>query len=391
MLMVDNPQAPADAVMVAKLASLGVTPGQIPRWGLTDRWAIGLGRWLADRTVARELGKRPTVRGWLTPPAILGNYGDAYNVRAVVAMIGLGANLPADSIYPSAAVDGDGAVLHGDHRYRMHFAKGMLPPVRAFWSVTAYGADDFFIDNHLGRYALGDRDPLVVNADGSLDLLVQAAPPDAAHATNWLPVRAGEPFMLNARLYWPKAAALDGSWSMPAIEPMDSGLFTLRGRDALRIKTALLKARNAAEVGPRQGFATRRKAVLSATRGEPGQNRQVAPSVALRPGSATPVRSAYRTTQSARDFYAKSSNCGRRAAPRGFMVRYHALRHTHEGLALGGREGLQDAQLHTFDGRQQCRQQFLALSRQPQQPRAPIGTSTRSSICAPSSRRSTPA
>ena len=219
--MVNNPPAASDAAMLAKLARIGIKPGQAPEWNALDRWALALGRWLADRSVARELGRRPTLRGWLTPPALLGNYGDAYSVRAVVAMIGLGANLPADAMYPSAALDGAGASLHGDHRYRIHFAKDALPPVRAFWSITAYGADDFFIDNPLGRYALGDRDPLVYNPDGSLDLLVQAEAPPAAQQRNWLPVRAGQAFLLNARLYWPKAAALDGSWAMPAVERID--------------------------------------------------------------------------------------------------------------------------------------------------------------------------
>ncbi len=217
-LMVDNPPAPADAPMLGKLARLGVAPGTPPQWDTGDRWAVGLGRWIADLTVARELRKRPHVRGWVTPPAILGDYGTAYNIRAVVAMIGLGANLPADATYPSAGVDAQGTPLHGDHRYRIHFAKGALPPVRAFWSVTAYGADDFFIDNPIGRYALGDRDPLVYNPDGSLDLLVQAEAPPPHLLRNWLPVRAGVPFLLNARLYWPQAAALDGSWNMPAVE-----------------------------------------------------------------------------------------------------------------------------------------------------------------------------
>jgi hypothetical protein len=132
--------------------------------------------------------------------------------------VGLGANLPADATYPNARVDGEGQPLHGSQRYRIHFAPGQLPPVRAFWSLTAYGADDFLIANPLNRHALGDRDPLVFNADGSLDLWVQAEPPAAGRRANWLPVKAGEPFLLNARLYWPEAAALDGRWHMPPVQ-----------------------------------------------------------------------------------------------------------------------------------------------------------------------------
>jgi len=221
-LMVDNPPAAADGPMLARLASLGIVPGQPLQWSLRDRWCVALGRWAADFKVARELKKpRQLLRGWATPPANLGQYGTDYATRAAVALVGLGANLPADAIYPNAQVDAQGAALDGSHRYRLHFKAGELPPVRAFWSVTAYGADDYLIDNPLQRHALGDRDALAYNADGSLDLWIQAAAPPADQQRNWLPVRAGAPFLLNARLYGPREAALTGSWSMPAVERLD--------------------------------------------------------------------------------------------------------------------------------------------------------------------------
>jgi hypothetical protein len=222
LLLVNNPPRAADGPMMTQLASLGVRPGQPPQWGWLDRWSVRLGRWIADAGVARELKKpRGLVRGWATPPANLGSYGTDYATRAAVAMVGLGANLPLDAIYPNTRVDQDGLPLDGSRRYRLHFKAGELPPVNAFWSVTAYNAQDFFIDNPLQRYALGDRDALAFNADGSLDLLLQASPPAGKQARNWLPLRAGEPFLLNARLYWPKPAALSGAWGMPAVERMD--------------------------------------------------------------------------------------------------------------------------------------------------------------------------
>ena len=221
-LMVNNPPSAADAPTMAKLSRLGIAPGQAPNWNLMDRWAVSLGRWLADWKVAQELKKpRDLIRGWSTPPALLGNYGRDYKLRAVVAMVGLGANLPADATYPSARVDATGQALDGRHRYRLHFKASELPPVNAFWSITAYGADDFLINNPLYRYALGDRDPLTYNPDGSLDVWVQAQPPQAPMQSNWLPVQADAPFLLNARLYWPQPSALNGSWGMPAIERLD--------------------------------------------------------------------------------------------------------------------------------------------------------------------------
>jgi len=222
LLLVNNPPSAADGPMMVKLSRLGIAPGQPPDWGLPDRLSVSLGRAIADWKVARELKQpRDLVRGWSTPPAILGDYGTYYNTRAVVAMVGLGANLPADAIYPNTRVDATGQPLDGRHRYRLHFDAAELPSVNAFWSVTAYGADDFLIANRIHRHALGDRDRLVFNPDGSLDLYVQAEPPEENRKSNWLPVKAGEPFLLNARLYWPKPAALDGRWGMPAVERID--------------------------------------------------------------------------------------------------------------------------------------------------------------------------
>lgn len=221
-LMVDNPPTSAEAPMMRRLAALGVAPGRPLRWSALDRWSASLGRWIADRAVARRLRNPPNlVRGWLTPPSILGRYGTNYEVRGAVAMVGLGANLPVDAMYPSARVDARGGALHGSHRYRIHFAAGALPPVNAFWSVTAYGADQALLDTGTGRFAVGDRDALRPNPDGSLDLWVQATPPEGEARANWLPVRAGTPFLLNARLYWPRPEALRGAWSMPAVERLD--------------------------------------------------------------------------------------------------------------------------------------------------------------------------
>lgn len=220
-LMRDNPPRPQDAPMLRKLQRLGVAPGQPPQWGLSDRWAAALGRRIADWRIAQELRRpRELHNGWQTPPDILGRYGTAYNIRAVVALVGLGANPPEDALYPNTRVDTEGRPLSGDARYRLRFAPGSAPPVKAFWSVTAYGTDDFLQNVPARRHAVNSHDPLVPNPDGSIDLLIQATPPASATA-NWLPVRAGEPFLLNARLYWPEADALTGRWHMPGVERLD--------------------------------------------------------------------------------------------------------------------------------------------------------------------------
>ena len=217
-LMRDHPPRAQDAAMLRKLARLGIAPGQGPDWNWSQRMAVRLGRWIADRRLAQELDKtRAAPSGWQTPPDVLGDYGVAYNIRAAVARVGLGANAPKDALYPQARVDRQGQALHGRHRYRLRFEAGSLPPVRAFWSITAYGVDDYLLHVPGARHAIKSSDPLVFNRDGSLDLLIQAARPSSPHS-NWLPVLADQGFVLNARLYWPATPALQGSWQMPALE-----------------------------------------------------------------------------------------------------------------------------------------------------------------------------
>lgn len=216
----DQPPRPQDAPMMRKLARLDITPGHAPDWDWNDRQALRLGRWIADRRLGQELAKdRAAPSGWQTPPDVLGDYGTGYNIRAAVARVGLGANLPQDALYPQARVDSQGRELDGRYAYRLRFESGALPPVQAFWSVTAYGPDDYLLDVPGSRHAIKSSDPLVFNPDGSLELRIQATPPATAPA-NWLPVRADRPFVLNARLYWPASTALQGQWQMPALERM---------------------------------------------------------------------------------------------------------------------------------------------------------------------------
>ena len=113
--------------------------------------------------------------------------------------------------------DAAGELLNGASHYRVHFNKGNLPPVRAFWSLTAYDQGGYFIANPLNRYAIGDRDALKFNDDGSLDLYIQAQSPGASLESNWLPSGDG-PFNLTIRLYWPENAILNGTWHPPAPE-----------------------------------------------------------------------------------------------------------------------------------------------------------------------------
>lgn len=221
-LMKDNPPAAADAPMVSKLASIGVVSGQpfdINKQGGEVAKAIADG--VEDgRKRVLELGHNPgnmkMANGWLITTSDMGTYGTNYDARAGVALVGLGANLLADAMYPIVRADGSGQPLNGANKYVIHFDKGQIPPANAFWSLTMYNSRQFFVANPINRYAIGDRDKLKFNPDGSLDIYVQHDAPSKDKISNWLPADAGS-FNIIMRLYWPKEAVTSGTWTPPAV------------------------------------------------------------------------------------------------------------------------------------------------------------------------------
>jgi hypothetical protein len=146
----------------------------------------------------------------------MGVYGNYYLKRAIVAMVGLGANQPEDAIYPLNYADADGKALDGNNNYVLHFEKDELPPVEAFWSVTMYDRDGFQCANSIDRFAISSWMPLKTNSDGSLDLFIQNEHPGAERESNWLPAPNG-PLGVTMRLYAPNRGALNGDWNPPPI------------------------------------------------------------------------------------------------------------------------------------------------------------------------------
>jgi hypothetical protein len=156
---------------------------------------------------------------WQMNTDTMGVYGDYYLKRAVVAMLGLGANQPEDAIYPINIGDANGKPLLGQNKYVMHFDKNNLPPVDAFWSLTMYDEGGFQTANPINRFAIGDRDALKYNPDGSLDLYLQHDNPGPGKESNWLPSPASGTLGITLRLYAPKPDVLEGRWAPPPVQP----------------------------------------------------------------------------------------------------------------------------------------------------------------------------
>ena len=166
--------------------------------------------------------KMPTIarvrNGWSMNTDTMGVYGDFYLKRAIIAMAGLGANQPEDAVYPLNVSDAEGKPVTAKNNYVLHFGKNDLPPADAFWSLTMYDAEGFQVANPINRFAIGDRDALKFNADGSLDIYIQNESPGRDQESNWLPAPKSGELGLTLRLYAPRAQVLDGRWNPPAIE-----------------------------------------------------------------------------------------------------------------------------------------------------------------------------
>lgn len=216
---------PQEQAMIGDLEALGLTrqhgfrperltPGQLA--------ALVRGYESAKAEVARASLRLGVERnGWTT------NYrgprfGTDYLLRAAVAKDQIFVAVPEEAVYPIARVDAQGRKLDGRHRYRIRFAPGQLPPVDAFWSITAYDDTGFMIANAANRYSVGDRtDGLVVGKDGSVSIELAATTPATGEAANWLPIAPDAPFYLMMRLYRPRQTVLDQSWVPPAIERIE--------------------------------------------------------------------------------------------------------------------------------------------------------------------------
>lgn len=221
-LMKDNPPAAADAPMVAKMAELGIVPGQpfdINKLGSATADALQSVPKEGFKKIMDHFRNAGTDEGGWVFTTKTGIYGTDYIQRALITAIGLGANRPQDAVYPTSEVDADGKPYNGANKYVMHFEKGKMPPADGFWSLTMYNGDYFFAANPLNRFTLSARNALKKNADGSVDLYIQNENPGSAKESNWLPAPEGK-FILMMRLYWPKEkppSIIDGTWHPPAV------------------------------------------------------------------------------------------------------------------------------------------------------------------------------
>jgi hypothetical protein len=233
-----SPTHPSEKTLMARFAKLGIGPGlRFDAASLSPELCAAVEAGMADAWQSFGTFKATQIdTGRVTSGDLFGTrqfLKNDYMRRMTGAVIGIYGNTKQEAMYPVYFVDSAGGKLDGARsRYTLRFARGQLPPVDAFWSLTMYELPSSLLSaNPIGRYLLNSpmlpamkRDP-----DGGLTLIVQHDSPRKDLESNWLPAPDG-PFWMVLRLYRPKAAALERTWKEPAVRAVPAVAGTGAGK-----------------------------------------------------------------------------------------------------------------------------------------------------------------
>jgi hypothetical protein len=163
--------------------------------GLAATWATAV-----RGTTDGSIGDGPWRTSLLTGSSESGPYP-----RAFIAVHALLALSREETVYYIAKDDSDGHALDGHCSYRV---EGRDPPTR-WWSITAYGADDFLIKNTADRYSVS-MNSVTRHADGTFAVTLSQKQVEG----DWIPV-AAERFDLMIRLYNPNPPVIADPAGVP--------------------------------------------------------------------------------------------------------------------------------------------------------------------------------
>jgi hypothetical protein len=231
--MTENPpNVPSQQGLVDYFAQIGVGPtNDVDKMDDLTKAALRLaatnGWIMLNQFLTNPPSSYFVTNGWVYSPPDNGRAGQSndFMMRAAgQSLLGILNNDPQEAIYlASAGRDASGHLLSGANTYTMTFASNGLPDVGAFWSATMYGADNNLVSNSISRYKVGTypTNLLALNADGTMTIYIQNAPPSADKLSNWLPAPAGG-FHLIMRLYQPGPAIVNQTWGPPPILQVSS-------------------------------------------------------------------------------------------------------------------------------------------------------------------------
>jgi hypothetical protein len=216
------PPVASEAAMLARFARIGIGAGRpFDAAALAPDIRAAMEAGIAEAAAAfqaKAATETDSMKLFGTRAQLGADYIYNRNVGAALGVLG---NSKEEALYASQQTEPDGTMLDGRHSWRLRFAPGRLPPVDFFWSISMYALPERgLVPNPIGRYSIGDRTPgLTTDADGGLTLWLQPESPGPDRESNWLPTPPG-PFFFVARLYGPKADALEKRWTLPPLEKL---------------------------------------------------------------------------------------------------------------------------------------------------------------------------
>lgn len=222
------PTHSSETALMARFAKLGIAAGKdFNAQSLSPEMLQAVQDGMADAWKGWETSQKKMTTGEWTSADILGSRAylkNDYMKRMMGTVGGIWGNAKEEAVYPGYYSDADGKLLDGAvHRYTLRFAKGQLPPVNAFWSLTMYDQPaHLLVANPINRYLINS--PMLADlkrdADGGITLFIQHESPGKDNESNWLPAPNG-PFLIALRMYWPKPEVLGGQWQRPRIQRVD--------------------------------------------------------------------------------------------------------------------------------------------------------------------------
>jgi hypothetical protein len=177
---------------------------------LQDRLALGAGTAVAFESPDYDLESFDQTRGALLTLAsgLTGfdrMFGNREQIDPIRHLIGTAAGWGGLPTTEAAYVGVFPQLGPGDYELTLSDV-----PVDAFWSISVYNAEGFFQKNQWDRYTVNSV-TAVPDADGSVTVRFVTGEPTEP---NSIPVPEGWNYLV--RLYRPRAAFFDGTWTLPA-------------------------------------------------------------------------------------------------------------------------------------------------------------------------------
>lgn len=210
--------------MLKRFAEIGIGPGKVFDYStMSDSEKKALIDGMAAGQAELDAMSNTNVK----VPVLYGNSSNLlkenYPYRAYIASKNLYGNSSEEIwgiVYETSASK---KKLNGKNQYELRFEKNSLPPVNAFWSLTAYPvSQQYSVFNPYSPYTISSNGHTFrLNEDGSLTLYLEKDSPGQTRQSNWMPVPEGKFFLL-LQLYQPKEEVLKGQWPSPKITKMNN-------------------------------------------------------------------------------------------------------------------------------------------------------------------------